>query len=236
MAMLPDELRTRLTGAIGFPVTPFRSDLSSGSARTPSESSADARPSSRGHRRGRWNRRALFVDAIRARRGRAHNRRGMQRTRAGHRRCRLQRGARGRPGRWRRRGRSRGHSRVSPVLSERRRPGCARVLPEHRGRDSTGTFHLQPRLVSSRTVVGRAAGHDSDAHRMEGRAGGHPASPDSDGRRRRPSAMDRRSRRRSGAGVLCRRSPGLHVERLECCAAVVIGAAHDMRPRAMPRR
>ena len=53
MAMLPDELRTRLTGAIGFPVTPFRLDLTLDLPGLRANLQPDARPSSRGHRRGR---------------------------------------------------------------------------------------------------------------------------------------------------------------------------------------
>ena len=105
----------------------------------------------------------------------------------------------------RRRGRSRGHSRVSPVLSKRRRPGRAGLLPEHRGRHATGPFHLQPRLVSSRpALVEQLATIPTLIAWKEGQ-GDIRRLQISDGRRRRPSEAGSAEPATTGAGVLCGR-------------------------------
>ena len=133
-------------------------------------------PSSGGHCRGRWHGRALFVDTSRTPRRRAHDR---------------SRNATGRVPVIA--GVGFNASLGAPAAGVRRRPrepmacscfrpyypnaddeGVLDVLPAHRGRHPLGLliysrdwFHPGPSLVD-------AAGRDSDADRMEGRAGGHP--------------------------------------------------------------
>ena len=211
--MSPSELRSKLQGVIGFPVTPFNADLSldlDGYRRNlramlahPPAAIVAAGGTGELYSLSPAEHLAVVRAAVEEVQGAVPVIAGAGFN--GPIAARPRAAGGGRRGEW--------HPGLPALLSGRRRRRVAAVLPGHRERDRAGVAHLQPRLVSSFGAARRASRRHPHAHRLEGRPGRYPAPADSPVAGREPPALDRRRRRRSGAGVLRDRHPRVHVER-----------------------
>ncbi len=223
--MTPSELRSRLTGVVGFPVTPFSDALAVDLAGLRANVAAmTAHPfccivaaggTGELYSLNTEEHTAVVRTSVEATAGRTAVIAGVggnigvaveQATKA------WKAGRRRHPG-------------AAAVLPARGRGRAARLLRGHRRRDAAGPAGLQPRLGQSRTGVRREARRSPDSHRLEGRPGRRAPLPDHHGRRRRSPALGRRRRRRSGRHLLPSRHPLLHVEHLERVAEARTAAA-----------
>ena len=227
--MTPSDLRSRLTGVVGFPVTPFTDALAVDLAGLRANVAAmTAHPfcvivaaggTGELYSLNTEEHTAVVRTSVEATAGRMPVIAGVggnigRRHRAGDESVE---------------GRRRRHPGPAALLPARRRSGPARLLRGHRRGDAARPARLQPRLGQPGAGLRAEAGRPADRDRVEGRPGRCAPLPDHHERRRRSPALGRRRRRRPGRHLLSPRHPLLHVEHLERVAQA--GAAAPRRRR-----